>query len=68
VKPVKGLATMKYEKDAAPAKAKAAPVSGKKKALTECVAALKDGDVDGAAAALGAAVTACMAEYEEGEE
>lgn len=62
---MKGLAAMAPEKGAkAPAKA---PDSAKTKALRSVVEALRDEDVDGAAAALGLAVQACMAEYEEDE-
>lgn len=42
--------------------------SAKTAALREVIAALKDGDEEGAARALGAAVSACMAEYDAGEE
>ena len=56
---------MKPETDAGPVKAKPAADSAKTKALRSVVEALQDGDVDSAAAALGLAVKACMAEYEE---
>lgn len=63
-----GLAGMVGAKGAGEAKAKPVPEAPKVAALRECVAALSDGDVDGAAAALGVAVKACMAEYGDKEE
>lgn len=56
---------MKMGPEAGEAKAKPAADSSKKKALRSVVEALKDGDVDGAAAALGVAISTCMAEDED---
>jgi DNA-binding GntR family transcriptional regulator len=65
---VKGLAAMKMGPKAPPEEEPEAPADDTKTAaLRECIAALKDGDEEGAAQALGAAVKACMAEYDEEE-
>lgn len=64
---MKGLAAMKVGPKAPPEEPAAPEDSAKTVALREVIAALKDGDEEGAAQALGAAVKACMAEYDEEE-
>lgn len=61
----KGIAAMKpTPKVEATAKPKPS-ASAKSRALKEVIAALKSGDDEGAAEALGLAVKTCMAEYDK---
>lgn len=60
---MKGLAAMVAEKVKSAAKKKE-PVDSKSDALKKCIEAINDGDVEGAAKALGVAISACQSEYE----
>jgi hypothetical protein len=64
---MKGMAAMLKMGAPAP-KAKTEPADGKSAALRAVIEAIKDGDVDGAAKALGVAVRACSKPDEDDEE